>query len=95
MTKWKAKLLILAVKPQMFDAVARPYVLAFGETFNTLPSCGVGGPMAQAAEAEKKRKEARREQGQAKTFPELLAIGKERGYKNPAAWAAMVLRGRR
>ena len=43
----------LAERPQMFDSVARPYVLAYGETFNTLPSCGVGGPMAQAAEAEK------------------------------------------
>ena len=39
-------------RPQMFDAVARPYVLAYGNTFNELPSCGVGGPMAQAAEAE-------------------------------------------
>ena len=43
----------LSERPQMFDSVARPYVLAFGETFNQLPSCGVGGPMAQAAEAEK------------------------------------------
>mgnify|MGYP003293205900 CR=1 FL=1 len=43
----------LAERPQMFDAVARPYVLAFGDVFNTLPSCGVGGPMAQTAEAEK------------------------------------------
>ena len=43
----------LAERPAMFDSVARPYVLAYGETFNTLPSCGVGGPMAQAAEAEK------------------------------------------
>ena len=43
----------LEQRPAMFDSVARPYVLAFGETFNTLPSCGVGGPMAQAAEAEK------------------------------------------
>ena len=40
-------------RPKIFDAAARPYVLAFGETFNTLPSCGVGGPNAQAAEAEK------------------------------------------
>ena len=40
-------------RPMMFDAVARPYVLAYGETFDQLPSCGVGGPMAQAAEAEK------------------------------------------
>ena len=43
----------LSERPMMFDSVARPYVLAYGETFNKLPSCGVGGPMAQAAEAEK------------------------------------------
>ena len=43
----------LAERPQMFDSVARPYVMAFGDTFSKLPSCGVGGPMAQAAEAEK------------------------------------------
>ena len=43
----------LAERPKMFDSVARPYVLAYGDTFNTLPSCGVGGPMAQTAEAEK------------------------------------------
>lgn len=40
-------------RPAMFDAVARPYVLAYGEAFHDLPSCGVGGPMAQTAEAEK------------------------------------------
>ena len=45
--------LTLAERPQMFDAVARPYALAFGKDFENLPSCGVGGPMAQAAEAEK------------------------------------------
>ena len=43
----------LAERPKMFDSVARPYILAFGDVFNTLPSCGVGGPMAQAAEVEK------------------------------------------
>lgn len=43
----------LEERPMMFDSVARPYVLAYGDVFNTLPSCGVGGPMAQAAEAEK------------------------------------------
>ncbi len=45
--------LSLAERPKMFDGVARPYMLAYGETFKTLPSCGVGGPNAQAAEAEK------------------------------------------
>ena len=43
----------LAERPKMFDSVARPYVLAYGDVFSTLPSCGVGGPNAQAAEAEK------------------------------------------
>ena len=49
---------------------------------------------AEAEEAERRRKQARIEQGRARTFPELVQIGKERGYKNPAAWAAMVMRGR-
>jgi len=40
-------------RPKMFDAVARPYMLAFSDVFESLPSCGVGGPNAQTAEAEK------------------------------------------
>ena len=40
-------------RPKMFDSVARPYMLAHQDIFATLPSCGVGGPNAQAAEAEK------------------------------------------
>ena len=43
----------LSERPKMFDSVARPYVLAFGAKFKTLASCGVGGPNAQTAEAEK------------------------------------------
>ncbi len=43
----------LAERPKMFDSVARPYMLAYGEAFTALPSCGVGGPQAQTAEAEK------------------------------------------
>ena len=43
----------LTERPMMFDSVARPYVIAYGDTFNTLESCGVGGPMAQTPEAEK------------------------------------------
>ena len=30
-------------RPRMFDGVARPYVLAYGDVFASLPSCGVGG----------------------------------------------------
>lgn len=40
-------------RPKMFDGTARPYVLAYGDVFADLPSCGVGGPTAQTAEAEK------------------------------------------
>ena len=43
----------LSQRPKMFDSVARPYMLSYGDTFAALPSCGVGGPNAQAAEAEK------------------------------------------
>lgn len=40
-------------RPKMFDSVARPYVMAFADVLSDLPSCGVGGPQAQVAEAEK------------------------------------------
>ena len=40
-------------RPKMFDGVARPYFIAYHEEFASLPSCGVGGPNAQSAEAEK------------------------------------------
>ena len=40
-------------RPKMFDSVAIPYRIAYETEFSSLPSCGVGGPQAQAAEAEK------------------------------------------
>lgn len=43
---------------------------------------------------EKQRKQNRQEQGKARTFPELVELGKQRGYKNPTGWAYMVLKGR-
>lgn len=43
----------LETRPRMFDSVARPYMIANRDIFSSLPSCGVGGPNAQAAEAEK------------------------------------------
>ena len=49
----------------------------------------------QMEEAERKRKQARMEQGRAQTFEELIAIGRAKGYKNPAYWAQQVLRGRK
>lgn len=46
----------------------------------------------RVAEAKKK---SRIEQGRAATFEELVRLGKQRGYKNPAFWAARVMRGRK
>lgn len=46
----------------------------------------------RVAEAKKK---SRIEQGRANTFEELVRLGKQRGYRNPAFWAAQVMRGRR
>ena len=51
-----------------------------------------------AEEAEKvaeAKKKSRIEQGRANTFEELVRLGKQRGYKNPAFWAAQVMRGRK
>lgn len=49
----------------------------------------------EAARIAAAKKIARREQGKAQSFEDLVALGKKRGYKNPAFWAAKVLRGRR
>ena len=49
----------------------------------------------EAAEVEQKKKAARIEQGRAQSFEELVKLGKQRGYKNPAFWAANILRGRK
>ena len=49
----------------------------------------------EMARVEAEKKKARMEQGRAQTFEELVAIGKAKGYKNPAFWASQVLRGRR
>jgi flagellar biosynthesis/type III secretory pathway protein FliH len=45
----------------------------------------------RVAEAKKK---SRAEQGRAQSFEELVKLGRQRGYKNPAFWAAQIMRGR-
>lgn len=40
------------------------------------------------------KKASRIEQGRAQSFEELVALGRKRGYKNPAFWAANIMRGR-
>ena len=49
----------------------------------------------EAEKAEAVRKKARQEQGMAQSFEDLIKIGKQRGYKNPAYWASQVMRGRK
>jgi superfamily II DNA or RNA helicase len=49
----------------------------------------------EAARVEEAKKKSRIEQGRANTFEELVRLGKQRGYKNPAFWAAQVMRGRK
>ena len=49
----------------------------------------------EMARVEAEKKKARLEQGRAQTFEELVAIGKAKGYKNPAYWATQVMRGRK
>lgn len=49
----------------------------------------------EAERVEKAKKAARVEQGRAQSFEELVRLGRSRGYKNPAFWAAQVMRGRK
>lgn len=49
----------------------------------------------EAARVAEIKKASRIEQGRATTFEELVKLGKKRGYKNPAFWAAQVMRGRK
>lgn len=49
----------------------------------------------EAARVAEAKKRARIEQGKAKTFEELVVLGRKRGYANPAFWAAQVLRSRK
>lgn len=48
----------------------------------------------EAARIEAEKKKSRQEQGRAQSYEELIRLGKARGYKNPAFWAAQVMRGR-
>jgi len=50
--------------------------------------------MEQQAELERIKKVERRKQGMARTFEELVAIGKARGYSNPRGWAYYIMRSR-
>ena len=63
--------------------------------------CGAAYPLTprevkeiegQLAEVERqaRRREQRMEQGQARSFEELVALGKKRGYKNPYGWAKFI-----
>ena len=49
----------------------------------------------EAARVAEQKIADRREQGRAQSFEELVRLGQRRGYKNPAFWAAQVMRGRK
>lgn len=57
----------------------------------------VAGSLKETTEAEIKaaRKIRNYEDSQALTFNDLLELGKQRGYKNPAAWARFKINGRK
>jgi hypothetical protein len=48
-----------------------------------------------AQRVQDERKKARMEQGMAQSFEALVALGRAKGYKNPAYWAQQVMRGRK
>ena len=80
--------------------------LIYSGTASVCPYCGYeNGKTPRQIEQEKaielerieaiERKKAKREEGMARTLEELIAIGKDRGYKNPVYWAKMKISGRK
>lgn len=55
----------------------------------------VKGELRELTGEDLARHRARRAQGKARTYEELVAIGLERGMKSPGAWARHVIEGRR
>lgn len=49
----------------------------------------------EMARMEEMKRAARIEQGRAQSFEELVKLGRQRGYKNPAFWAAKIIRSRK
>jgi hypothetical protein len=45
-------------------------------------------------ELEELQRQQRREQGSAQTLQQLIALGQQRGYKNPVAWAKHLMAAR-
>ena len=46
-------------------------------------------------EQEQQRRNARKEQGECKTYQELYDLARRRGYKNPSGWAYFIMKGRK
>ncbi len=77
-------------------------LLVYRGTDSICPYCKHDNGKTQAeikqAEAELEKIESinkRREVGMARTLPDLIKIGKKRGYKNPEYWAKMIIKNRR
>ena len=90
------------------DIVIRrcPECLMVHRPANVCPHCGhEHGPTQreieriqaelEELERQKKRKKQKQEQAMAKTLPDLIKLGKERGYKNPAFWAKKIINNRK
>ena len=70
----------------------------------TCPGCGFLYPVqsriieeieGELSEVDRLRKTKKKEQGQARTMNELVALGKSRGMKNPYGWASNVIKSRK
>lgn len=94
-----------SAEPDILVRQCKSCLRVYSGTSRICPYCGAEQPktkreIEQDEKAELERIEAieRRkkqiEQGQAKTLEQLIALGRERGYKNPVFWARMVYKGR-
>jgi superfamily II DNA or RNA helicase len=81
------------VCPQCFAAMASQ-AKQCGECGHTFAAEARELQQVEGELVEVQRQQAKREQGKAQTLEDLIALGRQRGYKNPATWAKYVMYGR-
>lgn len=93
-------------EPDVLVRTCEKCLLTYAGTKQTCPYCGhLNGKTRKQIEVEKQeqlekierieRKKKKMEQGRAHNYDDLVALGKQRGYKNPHFWAKQIMKSRK
>lgn len=88
-------------EPDIIVRLCKSCFRVYAGNSRVCPYCNATQPLTEREikqlkeiELEQIKKTERRKQGMAKSYEQLVAIGKTRGYKNPQYWAKCILKSR-